>query len=149
MIRYDSKKELKPLIKNKNIDISHPLLNVKILESYSNKKLKSTNKYNEIPPNNSVWPLESDLIIESVEFRNNELFVTLTNVSTEMINLDSMGVKYSSSNTESINFEPANLCVPPGEKTLKIPCPEGKPFKFVIRTENGTGIGTSSDFMNW
>jgi len=96
-----------------------------------------------------VWPLELNLIIEVARYENNILYVTVTNLFVEPIRITSMGVKNTSLDRENIDFRDTNISLPPGESVVQIPCPNGCPFKFVIRTANLTGIGCSKDNINW
>jgi len=134
------------LIKEKELS-NHPILNDKQLDesNYEVSNVSIPVKEN----NSSVWPVDNNILIESVSLNNNLLNITLTNLSVDSINIIEMGVKYGPDMNENIEFQPTNITIPPGESTVQIPCPRGKPFKFVIRTANRTGAGSDLNSMNW
>ena len=65
------------------------------------------------------------------------------------IKLISIGVRYTNNDNDNINFQPVNISLPTGESNIQIKCPDGNPFKFVLRTENMTGTGSIRSSMNW
>jgi len=141
------KKNLHPLINEPSPDKEHAILNTEALkDSDINVNFQPEQEFQQ---NNSVWPVESNILIEVAKYENNNLNVTLTNLSFDSIKIIEMGVKYSSNDYENIEFQPANITIPPGESTIQIPCPKGNPFKFVFRTANRTGAGMTQDNMNW
>jgi hypothetical protein len=136
------KKILYKLLKKNELNNEHSILNANILkDSEKNEPIQ--------PEQNSVWPVEPNLLVETARFENNVLHVTFTNLSVEPIKIESMGVKYTSIDTENIDFQPVNITLPTGESVIQIPCPRGNPFKFVVRTTNKTGSGSSKENMNW
>ncbi|MBC8500785.1 MAG: hypothetical protein ISS25_01900 [Nanoarchaeota archaeon] len=137
-------------IKDGNLEGEHALLKHIPLEE---KELTTPNQETtpETVDTNNIWPLEPNILIENAQYdqNNSQLIVSLTNLSVEPIKIIQRGVKYSPSETESINFENVDITLPPGENTISISAPAGNPFKFVIRTSNKTGSGQTRDEINW
>ncbi|MBU0471711.1 MAG: hypothetical protein KKF89_04400 [Nanoarchaeota archaeon] len=140
------KSNIKPLMKKNDSKEDHALLKTDVLEDSKNIVIESK-QFQENNP--SIWPVESNILIETVSYENDNLHIIFTNLSVEPIKIISTGVKYTSNNTESIDFKETNITIPSGESKISIPCPNGKPFKFVVRTNNGTGAGSSLDNINW
>tara|TARA_B100000315_G_C14512421_1_gene557604 strand:- start:909 stop:1364 length:456 start_codon:yes stop_codon:yes gene_type:complete len=137
-----------PLINKSESDNDHALLKTSKLKEEEQGIISQPMQENQ-PNNGSVWPVEPNLLVETARFENNVLHVTFTNLSVEPIKIESMGVKYTSIDTENIDFQPVNITLPTGESVIQIPCPRGNPFKFVVRTTNKTGSGSSKENMNW
>jgi len=148
-MKKEPKKTIHPLMKKNEPNKSHPILDTSTLTDFE-INADNTPEQQPIQENtSSVWPVEPNILIETANYGNNILSVTLTNLSVESIDIISMGVKYTSSNSESIDFQPTNISLAPGESTIQIPCPKGNPFKFVIRTANKTGSGSTKENMSW
>lgn len=152
-MKSKNEKSIFPLIKNDDITIDHPVTKSVLfkedVKAEDNTEILNQNSINNKQNNfNSIWPAESDIRIEGAKYENNKLSVKLNNLSFETINTVSMGVKYTSSDTENINFVPTKISINPSRSIITIPC-QKKPFKFVIRTDNMTGIGSSLNHMNW
>ena len=147
IIKKDEKKLIRLIDKDNNLK-SHAILNTTILDD-ANIAIKMPPQEQSQLQNRSVWPMEDNITVKSAKYENDNLFVTVINIYVRPINIISIGVKYTSNNIESIDFRPSNIHLPLGEKTIKIPCPKGNPFKFVIRTENGTAIGNTKPDLNW
>ncbi|MBC8495887.1 hypothetical protein H8D36_07055 [archaeon] len=141
-------KNIHPLMKKSELKDDHAMFDLGVLEKNDSELELQIPQHNQ-PNMNSVWPVDSNIIIEHAELQDKGLNVTLTNLSVDPIKIISAGVKYSSDNSESIEFQQTNITIPSGECCIDIPCPRGKPFKFVIRTANGTGAGNTLDNMNW
>mgnify|MGYP006995561302 CR=1 FL=1 len=144
------KKNIYSSIKQDSADENHALLSQSILED-NNEDISNVQTSKLIKQTNSVWPVEKDILVENVYYDSKfgQLVVTLTNMDVKIITIIQKGVKYSSNMTESIKFMNCRLNLKPGENKIIIPCLEGNPFKFVVRTDRQTGAGQSRDNASW
>lgn len=147
MIKKSSKKTIHPLMKKPVVSDDDPILSIGNLAEAKVGASVASETLNQTPA--GVWPVESNILIENARYENNLLQVTLTNLYVQPMKIIAMGVKYTSSDQESIDFKDTNISLPTGESSLQISCPQGNPFKFVIRTANMTGTGCSRENINW
>lgn len=142
------KKTIFPLFKELDTNQDHPIMR----ENWTEEPESTIpNKFIEEPKemNTSIWPVDSNIVIENVLYENNTLLITVLNLAVDNIKITSAGVKYTNSIVENINFQSYDFILQSGKNTLRIPCPNGKPYKFVFRTANRTGAGSSIDNLSW
>ncbi|MBU0666014.1 MAG: hypothetical protein ABIC91_01520 [Nanoarchaeota archaeon] len=141
-----TKKSIHSYIKENDLSSNHALLDEVSDQASETIVNRSTTSPQD---NEGVWPADNLIIIDRAIYENDKLKITLLNNDSKNIDLISWGVKYGSDLSESIDFKETNAVLKPGENTVEIPCPKGKPFKFVIRTNRKTGAGSTREDLNW
>ncbi len=137
-----------PLFRQGEVNEDHPILKERFSEEPAPANIERFSQ-KEAKPQNSVWPADPNIVIEDASFENTQLTIKVNNTSFEPIVIKSAGVKYTNSQAENIGFQPYDFELPPGESFLRLDCPKGKPYKFVFRTANMTGAGSSLDSLSW